>query len=79
MDIKTAREMMQLSQWRLAREARISKTTVWRAENGFPISRMSARAIARALNVAPESLIELKQLFVTEERIAPNDTNVQEP
>ena len=45
-----ARAECRVSQEKLAREARVSKPVVVRAENGFTVTRISAHAILKALN-----------------------------
>lgn len=45
-----ARSECRISQYKLARKARVGKQTIANAEHGIAISRMSAHAILRALN-----------------------------
>ncbi len=50
MKLADARAECRVSQYKLARKARVGKQTIVNAEHGMIISRISAHAILRALN-----------------------------
>ncbi len=57
--LKRLREERVLSQRELAREAKLTHTTVWRLENGFEKAHpRTIRKLARVLEVEPKDLVK---------------------
>lgn len=57
--LRELREARGFSRARLARVADCSEKSVWRAEQGIPLSRLTAGRIAHALGVTPDDIAEL--------------------
>lgn len=54
--VRDRREDIGWNQKELAKEANVSKSTVWRAENKIAITRLNAKKIARALDIPLKEL-----------------------